>query len=500
MPDEDNKLFSLPKGWAWAELGDICRAPQYGWTTSAVDTGKIRLLRTTDITSGKIDWNSVPFCKEEPPDIKKYLLRDGDIVISRAGSIGYSLLILEPKQVVFASYLIRFVPLLISKEFLAYFLKSPYYWMSISAKSLGIAIPNVNASKLKQIRTPIPPLPEQHRIVAKIEELFTKLDAGVEALKKMRAQIKRYRQAVLKNAFEGKLTQEWREAHKDELEPATVLLERIRDERKKNSKGKNKILPSIDSSDLPELPERWAWSYLPELGELDRGVSKHRPRNDHRLFGGNYPFIQTGEIRNSKGIIKTFVKTYNEFGLKQSRLWPTNTLCITIAANIAETAILEIQACFPDSIVGFIADNRIVNSRYVHYFFRTIKSKLESYASATAQKNINLETLKAIIVPLAHPGEQDQIVSEIERLFSMADEIEKAVDQGLKQAERLRQSILKKAFEGKLVPQDPNDEPAERLLQRIQAEKAKQNAEKKLKKGIKTSKAPRQKGLFKNGQ
>ena len=151
--------MTLPQGWAWTTLGEVCLPPQYGWTTSASADGKLHLLRTTDITSGKIDWESVPFCSDEPPDTGKYLLQDGDVVISRAGSVGYSHLVKNPRLAVFASYLIRFKPL-IDEHYLAYFLQSPSYWDSISEKSLGIAIPNVNASKLKQIVLSLAPLPE----------------------------------------------------------------------------------------------------------------------------------------------------------------------------------------------------------------------------------------------------------------------------------------------------------------------------------------------------
>ena len=287
------KGITLPREWVWTTLGDVCSDPQYGWTTSAADYGKLHLLRTTDITSGNIDWESVPFCKEAPVEKEKYLLKTGDIVISRAGSVGYSYLIRNLKEAVFASYLIRFRPL-IDEHYLSFFLKSPSYWKFISEKSLGIAIPNVNASNLKQIRVPLPPLPEQHRIVAKIEEVFTKLDAGVEALKKVKAELKRYRQAVLKYAFEGKLTEEWRKENKDTIEPTSALLERIKAEMSlRRVKGhikhkhKNEITsPSARNDYLSTLPEGWCWVLLPELGELSRGKSKHRPRDDTKLFGG----------------------------------------------------------------------------------------------------------------------------------------------------------------------------------------------------------------------
>ena len=285
-------LPTLPEGWVWTRLGDICLEPQYGWTTSAKTEGTLHLLRTTDITSGHIDWNSVPFCKEEPPDKGKYLVEEGDIVISRAGSVGYSYLIRKPKVAVFASYLIRFKPL-IDEQYLAYFLKSPSYWDSISEKSLGIAVPNVNATKLRQIIIPLPPLPEQHRLVAKIDELFTKLDAGVDSLKKVNAQLKRYRQSVLKYAFEGKLTEEWRERHKGELEPASVLLERIKEERKKNAKGRYKELPPADISELPGLPEEWVWANTGTIGEVSGGLTKNSKREKYTQ---KMPYLRVANV------------------------------------------------------------------------------------------------------------------------------------------------------------------------------------------------------------
>jgi type I restriction enzyme S subunit len=206
-----------------------------------------------------------------------------------------------------------------------------------------------------------------------------------------------------------------------------------------------------DRDNLPELPKGWVWTPLPNLGELNRGKSKHRPRNDPKLFGGKYPFIQTGDVRNSNGIIKSYSQSYNEFGLKQSRLWSENTLCITIAANIAETALLGIQACFPDSIVGFSSDEQICTVKYVFYFIKTVKNKLESYAPATAQKNINLETLKNLLIPLSPITEQHRIVAKIEELFSELDagvELLKKLKAKLK---RYRQAVLKAAVEGKLT-------------------------------------------------
>ena len=225
-----NVAQAIPETWVLATVGDVCSQPQYGYTTKASNLGDLRLLRTSDITSGSINWETVPYCAENPADLEKYSLKDGDILVSRAGSVGVSYLVTKPRKAVFASYLIRFKPF-IDRQFLAYFLQSPDYWVTIADEKLGIAVPNVNATKLTSITLPIPPAAEQRRIVAKIEELFSELDKGIESLKAARAKLNIYRQAVLKHAFEGKLTAQWREENKDKLETPEQLLARIKQER-----------------------------------------------------------------------------------------------------------------------------------------------------------------------------------------------------------------------------------------------------------------------------
>ena len=139
---------------------------------------------------------------------------------------------------------------------------------------------------------------------------------------------------------------------------------------------------------------------LGELGVLDRGRSRHRPRYAPHLYGGEYPFIQTGDIKSSGGKITTFTQAYSEAGLAQSRLWNSGTLCITIAANIAETAILTFPSCFPDSVVGFIGNPDLVDTRYVEYTFRHLRSRIQGDASGSVQDNINLEYLRSHQIPV----------------------------------------------------------------------------------------------------
>ena len=139
---------------------------------------------------------------------------------------------------------------------------------------------------------------------------------------------------------------------------------------------------------------------LGDLGEVNRGRSRHRPRYAEHLYGGPYPFIQTGDIKASGGRITKYTQTYSESGLAQSRLWPAGTMCITIAANIAETGILSFPACFPDSVVGFIPDKSKCDVYFVEQMFRFLRRRVQQEASGSVQGNINLQTLDRLKFPL----------------------------------------------------------------------------------------------------
>ncbi len=373
----------------------------------------------------------------------------------------------------------------LSNEYLAYFLLREAFRKEAQRHMAGTAGQlRVPPSFLSDAPFPLAPLPEQRRIVAEIEKQFTRLDASVAALRRTQANLKRYRASVLRAACSGELVSteaELARAEGREYEPADVLLERILAERRarwesqEKRRGKYKEPAAPDTSDLPILPEGWVWATLAQLGELNRGKSKHRPRNDARLLGGSYPFVQTGDVKHSNGRITNHTQTYSEFGLAQSRLWPAGTLCITIAANIADTGILSYAACFPDSVVGFIPDHLVV-AEFFESFIRTQRDHLEQFAPATAQKNINLQVLSELAVPLPPLTEQRRIVAEVERRLSVIQQAEAAVEASRQRAERLRQSILKRAFAGELAPQDPNDEPASVLLERIRAQREAEQA------------------------
>jgi restriction endonuclease S subunit len=326
------------------------------------------------------------------------------------------------------------------------------------------AIPGLNREDAYGLDIALPPLPEQRRIVAKVDGLTARTARARKELDRIPTLIARYKHRLLALAFSGELTASWRSHNKNAHQIVGRSAAEIRSKY------------SADQTDEFEppfaTPSTWRWLRLPEIGDLDRGKSRHRPRNDPKLFGGPYPFVQTGDVRAADRLLTEFSTTYSEFGLEQSRLWPIGTVCITIAANIAETAILGIEACFPDSVVGFLPDVDRVSGEFVEFFIRTMRSELEAFAPATAQKNINLNVLSSVRVPVPPLEEQAEIVRRIESAFGWLDRMAADHDAAVRLIPKLDAAILAKAFQGKLVPQDPNDEPAAKLLERIKAERA----------------------------
>lgn len=185
----------------------------------------------------------------------------------------------------------------------------------------------------------------------------------------------------------------------------------------------------------------WEIKPLSELGELNRGVSKARPRNSPELLGGPYPLIQTGEVANAKTYITSFNSTYSEKGLAQSKMWPKGTLCITIAANIAQTSILTFDACFPDSVVGFISRN-MTNELFIHYWFSFFQKILDEQAPQVAQKNINLKILSELNVIVPPLSLQNHFAAFVERV----DQQKQTIQQSLEKLELMKKALMQEYF------------------------------------------------------
>lgn len=448
-----------------ADAAELVRGVSYPKTDARDQEalGYVPVLRATNIQDSRLVLDADLVHVAESNVSEAQLLRPGDIVVATSSGskhlVGKSALLRSGWRGSFGAFCAAIRPKSnVEPRYLASFLQSPFYWRQVRAKALGVNINNLRRGDLETLVLPLPDLAEQRRIVAEIEKQFSRLDEAVAGLRRVKANLKRYKAAVLKAAVEGRLVDTEvdlaRRAGRD-YETGAQLLQRILVTRRQQwqGKGKYKEPAAPDTADLPELPEGWWWATLPQLGELARGKSKHRPRDDAKLYGGPYPFIQTGDVRRSEGLISEFTQTYSKTGLAQSRLWPKETLCITIAANIAETGILTFDACFPDSVVGFISAMEPVTTRYLEFFVRTAKENLERFAPATAQKNINLEVLEAVAVPLPPLPEQHRIVAEVDRLLSITREAE--VEANLQRAQALRQAILARAFQPAAVPPAP---------------------------------------------
>jgi type I restriction enzyme, S subunit len=450
----------LPQGWVSAPIGDLCRLIN-GKAFKPSDWARegLPIIRIQNLNRPDAEFN---YCDTEVDE--RFLVEPGELLFAWSGTPGTSFgahIWNGPKAILNQHiFRVRFDESQIDKEFFRRAINANLDELINKAHG-GVGLAHVTKGKFEATEVVLPPSAEQHRIVAKLDALTVRLTRARAELGRVPQLAEQYKRAVLAEAFRGDLTCHWRvEQEAEPVRPRSAIEIRSK-------------FTSLGSFDPPyRLPSTWEWLRLPELGDLDRGKSRHRPRNDARLFGGPYPFIQTGEVRQATRFLTSYSETYSDFGLAQSRLWPVGTVCITIAANIAETAILGIEACFPDSVVGFLADANRADPSYVEFFLRTARAELAAFAPATAQKNINLDTLANVRVPVPPMPEQIEIVRRVEAAFTRADRLECEAARARALLDRLEATILAKTFRGELVPQDPNDEPASVMVDRIRAQRS----------------------------
>ncbi|MFZ4809482.1 MAG: restriction endonuclease subunit S [Hyphomicrobiaceae bacterium] len=485
--------FGVPAGWAWRAVDTLADQVTDGEhaTPPRISEAQVPLVTAKNVREGFMDYSQTDWVSYETARKAWGRCRPqvGDLLMVCVGATTGRLTVLrEARDMV----LVRSVALVrpnsdVLNEYLERAIRSPFVQQQIWASIKAAAQPCLYINRIQSLLIPLPPLAEQHRIVAKVDELMglcDRLEAAraareaardrlaLASLARLNApdpetfqadarfalnalpalttrpdQIKRLRQTILNLAVRGKLLPQ--DAND---EPASELLKRIAKEKARLVKeGKAKrydALPEIDLDQAPfELPDGWAWGRFPEVGTFARGKSKHRPRNDPVLFdGGEHLMIQTGDVARSQGVIETYTSKYNDFGLSQSFKWPKGTLCITIAANIADSGILSFDACFPDSVVGFIPASMFENARYFEYFVRTAKANLLEFAPATAQKNINLEILTQVLIPLPPLAEQHRIVAKVDELMALCDRLEGSLTATAATRRRLLDALLAEAL------------------------------------------------------
>ncbi len=405
---------NIPKHWQLKKLGDVCHTTSGGTPSrqkSSYYNGNIPWVKSGELDKGLIHDTEEKISEEAVKNSSAKIFPKGTLLIALYGATIGKLAFLGVDAATNQAICGIFKNDNIDSNYLYHFLfyKKP----NLVKQGIGGAQPNISQGILKNLDLPIPPLPEQQVIVAKIEELLSELENGKQQLLTAQQQLKVYRQSLLKWAFEGKLTKE-------------------------NVKE-------------GELPKGWKWVKVSEISNVVRGGSP-RPAGDPKFYGGNIPFLKVRDITKDSGIyLTTFEYTIKEAGLHKTRQIKPNTLLLSNSgATLGVPKICMIDATMNDGIAAFLdLDER--SNLFLYYFWLSKTKELRNINMGAAQPNLNTDIIKSYLVPYCSFEEQQLIVSELERKLTVCDKIEEIISQSLQQAETLRQSILKKAFEGRLV-------------------------------------------------
>jgi type I restriction enzyme S subunit len=517
------KSEELPEFWCEVTFDDIAKWGSGGTPKSGVKeyyNGDIPWLIIGDLNDGYVSNSEKKITQLGLSSSSAHIVEPNSVLVAMYGSIGKLGINKIPVATNQAIAFTAFLPSGLLNTYLFYYLLCMR--PSLHSVGKGGTQKNISQTVLKVVPFPLSPLNEQRRIVAKIEELFSEVDAGVASLKTARAQLGVYRQSLLKQAFEGKLTEQWRAQNPDQLEPAEQLLARIRRERetcyqqllfdwnaivheweaggkegKKPTKPRKFGPPLVIADDelikLPEIPENWNWMMLESISaSLPRSIQsgpfgsslKHSEFTENGILVIGIDNVQKGYF--SRGSQNRISKgKYAELSKYTAR---PKDLLITIMATIGRCCRVPdlIEPAIITKHVYRISPNlALVDPDYLVRVIcgcPTILKLFQSEQQGQTRPGLNGTIIKEFPVPLPKLPEQQEIVRILEAQFTAIEQNEAEIDAALQRGEALRQSILKKAFAGKLVPQDPHDEPASVLLERIRAEREAAEAELKAKK------------------
>ena len=473
----------LPEGWVWARIGDICDCVNgRAFKPSEWMATGIPIIRIQNLKDIKAQFNYYQGHIDS-----KFKVEQGDLLFAWSGTPGTSFgahIWAGPKGVLNQHiFNVRFNRTLVSPPFLEEALNQNVSEYVRQAQG-GVGLAHITKPKFNDSVIPLAPLPEQRRIVAEIEKQFTRLDASAESLKRAQANLKRYRASVLKAACEGSLVPteaELARAEGRDYEPAGVLLERILAERRarwesqEKRRGKYKEPSAPDTSDLPNLPEGWAWATVQQLSNLIQYGTSAKASTDAsgipvlrmgNIQGGSLGYSDLKYLPEHNPDVQTTLLNHGDLLFNR-----TNS-----AELVGKSAVYKDNhpsACFASYLIRvsfsdeFSSDYACacINSQYGRSFIGRVKSQ------QVGQANVNGSKLASMPLPLPPLAEQQRIVAEVERRLSVIQQAEATVTASLARADRLRQSILKQAFSGQLVPQYQDDEPASVLLERIRAER-----------------------------
>lgn len=443
----------IPKEWAECNMSDVISANGVfcdgDWVESKDQdpNGEVRLIQLADMGDGCFKNKSGRFLtKEKAEALNCTFLNKGDLLIARLSDpLGRACLfpLKEPNRYVTVVdvCIVRPNTEKSNSHFLLHLVNSPKIRAEIEKYKSGTTRKRISRKNLAKVLLPIAPLPEQNQIVSIIEQLFSDLDNAIDNLRKAKDQLKVYRQAVLKYAFEGKLTEEWCKQNK---------------------------LSNTDWRDMS----------VDDIGEVVTGTTPSK--KEPKYYGNEYPFYKPGDL-DAGYSTDCSVDNLSEAGIKKARLLPVKSVLVTcIGATIGKTGLIRRTGACNQQINAIIPNKNVV-SEYVYYFAISpwFQGQIKKTASATTLPILNKTKFQRLMVKVPSVDEQLQIVKEIERRFSICDQFDNISDEQLQRSEALRQSILKQAFEGKLTEEWRKGHPelisgensAKALLEKIKAER-----------------------------
>lgn len=495
---------NLPINWSVCNLDDILLKISNGANVTQFDEiVGYPISRIETIWNQGIDLDRVKYILEDDFDfVEKYSLHYGDILFSHINSDAHlgktGVFKNQVKTLIHGINILLIRPACqINSDFLNFqfnHLRTKGGFVDIAQRSVNQS--SVNQRKLKSLQIIVPPQAEQHRIVSKIEELFSELDKGIESIKTARAQLKVYRQAILKDAFEGKLTAVWREQNKEKLETAATLQQLIQTERaaryqqqltdwqangQEGCKPKvPKLLPPLTSEELAELPlmpKGWTWA---RLGNVFADSPKNGIYKSADFYGEGTSIVRIddfydGLLSKTSGFkkVKLSENEINTFSANLGDLLINRVNSIEYLGKCCEIKGIEESLVFESNIMKIKLSDNLVNNFYTTTYLASSFGRKRLCANAkhaVNQASINQNDVSLTPIPMSVLSEQKVISELLDAKLSEIDKLNQTINTALIQSEVLRQSILKKAFSGALVAQDSNDEPASELLTRIKIE------------------------------
>jgi type I restriction enzyme S subunit len=472
-------IDDLPRGWARARVEDLSSLVQYGSSakTSDVPSG-IPVLRMANIVGGRLVFDGLKYLPKKHDEFPALLLQPGDVLFNRTNSpelVGKTAVYEaeHPSPCSFASYLIRLQLHAYEPALIAAYMNSAYgrAWIR-SCVSQQVGQANVSGGKLRKLEIPVPPLNEQRRIVAKLEALQARSRRAREGLDAVPPLLEKLRQSILAAAFRGDLTKGWRAKHKD-VEPASKLIARTEEPSGKSSgraasTSVRRGLAAISVGDPgTPAPPGWEWAPLSRVARMESG---HTPSRNHAAYwDGGIPWIGIKDARDGHGKeIHTTVQTVSELGLANSsaRLLPAKTVCLSRTASVGYVTIMGKPMSTSQDFADWICTPALL-PEFLMYALLAEGEHIKTFGEGSTHTTIYFPELKALHVCLAPLEEQREIVRRVRTLLDGVEHLRLNAAERLAQLRVLDRATLAKAFRGALVPQDPNDEPAEVMLARL---------------------------------